>query len=170
MRPFPRRFLQVLAAMLVLGPAHVLGEPAREAGKLSMHVYGLSYHPDREGVRRNDMDNEENAGLGLNYTIREDAHSVRFVEAGFYRDSGNHLAKIAGFGYQFKFGRRWRVGGALVGVQSPTYNEGRFAMAPLPIVTYDFGPMKLNAIYAPRVGGYNEFAVFGIYFSLPLGR
>ena len=28
--------------------------------------------------------------------------------------------------------------------------------------------MKLNAVYVPRYRGYNEFAVFGFYCSLPL--
>ena len=39
-----------------------------------------------------------------------------------------------------------------------------------PILTYDLGAVKLNAIYVPRYGDYNQFAVFGFYFSLPLGR
>jgi hypothetical protein len=90
-----------------------------------------------------------------------------FVEAGFYRDSATNVAKIAGAGYQFKFGERWRLGGALVGVDSPSYNHGRFFIAPLPMATYDLGAVKLNAIYAPRFEG-NRFAVFGLYFSIPL--
>jgi len=92
------------------------------------------------------------------------------VEAGFYQDSGSRTAKIAGLGYQYKLGRRWRLGGALLGVQSETYNDGRFFVAPIPILTYDLGPVKLNAIYVPAYGDYNEFAVFGFYFSMPLGR
>jgi len=28
--------------------------------------------------------------------------------------------------------------------------------------------VKLNAVYVPRYRGYNEFAVFGFYCSLPL--
>jgi hypothetical protein len=39
-----------------------------------------------------------------------------------------------------------------VGVYSPTYNHGRFFVAPLPIVSYDRGLVTLNAIYAPRYG------------------
>lgn len=73
-------------------------------------------------------------------------------------------------GYQFKVGKRWRLGGALVGVDSPTYNLGRSFIAPLPIVTYDLGTVKLNAIYVPRYGDYNQFAVFGLYFSIPFGK
>jgi hypothetical protein len=135
-----------------------------------LHFYGFSYHTDRQGVRRNGLDNELNAGLGLNYEFHEDATSVAFVEAGFYRDSGRNLAKLAGVGYQFKLGQRWRLGGALVAVNSATYNRGRSFIAPLPVVTYDLGPVKLNAIYVPRYGEYNRFAVFGFYFSIPFGR
>ena len=116
------------------------------------------------------MDNPLNLGLGLNYTLHEDERGVGFVEGGFYRDSGSHVAKLAGAGYQFKLGERWRLGGALVGVQSPTYNHGRFFIAPLPILTYDLGAVKLNAIYVPRYGEYNQFAVFGFYFSIPMGK
>ena len=91
------------------------------------------------------MGNEFNAGLGLNYTVREDERGIQFVEAGFYRDSGSQLAKLAGMGYQYKVGSRWRLGGALVAVQSSTYNHGDPFIAPLPILTYDLGPVKLNA-------------------------
>ena len=73
-------------------------------------------------------------------------------------------------GYQFKLGDSWRLGGALVGLKSPTYNHGNFFIAPLPILTYDFGPVQVNAIFVPAYGDYNEFAVFGFYFSVPLGR
>jgi hypothetical protein len=169
MRPFPRRLLQILASMFALSAGAVAADAEGEPRlKLNVHVYGFSYHTDREGVRRSGLDNAFNVGLGVNYTLREDERSVSFVEAGFYRDSGSRTATVAGLGYQYKFGKRWRLGGALVTVLSPTYNDGRLAFAALPIVTYDFGPMKLNAMYAPRYRGYNEFAVFGFYFSLPL--
>lgn len=167
MRPLSRRTLQILAAAAL---AFSAGAAAAQAdGALNMHVYSFSYHPDRETMRRSGLDNELNLGVGLNYTLREDERSVRFVEAGLFRDSGRQLATIAGLGYQRKFGR-WRLGGALVGVHSDTYNRGRFFVAPLPIVTYDLGPVKLNAIYVPRYRDYNQLAVFGFYFSLPLAR
>jgi hypothetical protein len=72
-------------------------------------------------------------------------------------------------GYQYKFGR-WRLGGALLGVQSETYNGGSPFIAPVPILTYDLGKVKLNAVYIPSYGDYNPFAVFGFYFSVPLSR
>lgn len=128
----------------------------------------MSRHFDREGVRRAGLDNELNLGLGLNYTFHEDARGLGFFEAGFYRDSGRATAKIAGAGYQYKLAQRWRLGGALVGVHSPTYNGGRFFVAPVPIATYDLGGVKLNAIYVPRYRDYNQFALLGFYFSMPL--
>ena len=116
------------------------------------------------------MDNELNIGLGLNYTVHEDERGVGFAEAGIYRDSGSNAAKLAGLGYQYKLGKRWRLGGALVAVHSQTYNRGNAFIAPLPIATYDLGPVKLNAIYVPKYGDYNHFATFGLYFSLPLAK
>ena len=92
--------------------------------------------------------------------MHEDERGIQFVEAGFYRDSGSRVAKIAGMGYQYKLGSRWRLGGALLGVQSQTYNHGSAFIAPLPILTYDLGRVKLNAIYVPRYGEYHPSAVF----------
>ena len=103
-------------------------------------------------------------------TIHEDKRGIGFVEAGFYRDSGSRPAKIAGVGYQAKLDKRWRLGGALLAVQSKTCNDGSAFIAPLPILTCDLGKVKLNAVYIPRYGEYNQFAVFGFYLSVPLAE
>jgi len=174
-----RNRLSRMAAILVTLSLGLFAPAARAQGgaeapslasRLDLELYGLSYHPDREAVHRRGLDNEVNLGIGLHYTLHEDDRAVQFVEGGFYRDSGRHTAKVVGIGYQFKLGQHWRLGGALVGVQSETYNGGRAFVAPLPIVTYDFGAVKLNAIYAPRYKDYNQVAVLGFYLSVPLGR
>jgi hypothetical protein len=116
------------------------------------------------------VDNEFNPGLGLKYAVNLGEHGVGFAEAGFYRDSGRNAAKLAGIGYQYKLGARWLLGGALVALHSETYNHGDPFIAPLPILSYDLGSVTLNAIYVPAYRDYNEFAVFGFYFSVPLGR
>jgi len=134
----------------------------------SVQVYGFSHHTDREGVRSDGLDNEVNSGVGLNYAFHTDSRGVGFVEAGFYRDSGDKVATLGGIGYQYRLGKYWRLGGALVGIQSETYNHGRFFVAPLPILTFDFGYLKLNTMYVPAYGDYNKYAVYGFYFSLPL--
>lgn len=136
--------------------------------KLNLHVFGLSYHPDRKGTRDSHLDNELNAGLGLNYEFHNDAQGVANVEAGVFKDSGRNWAKFAGLGYQFKFGDRWRLGADLLAIHSPTYNHDRGFVAPIPRLTYDFGPVKLNAVYIPKFREINKFAVFGFYFTVPM--
>jgi hypothetical protein len=167
----------VVALAVILGgygtPPDALAaaqEASRTAGAFYLDVYGLSYHPDREGVHREHLDNEVNEGLGLKYGFHDDALGVGFVQAGAYRDSGSNWAKIAGPGYQLKLGDHWRAGGLLLYFDSPTYNHGRPFVAPIPIFTYDFGALQLNAVYAPRVPDYNQFAVFGFYLSIPFAR
>lgn len=144
--------------------------PADSRLRLNLHVFGLSYHTDRGGTRVSHLDNEFNVGLGLNYEFHNDARGVAGLETGFFRDSGRNWAKFAGTSYQFKLGERWRFGADLLAVQSETYNKGRGFVAPLPRLTYDFGAVKLNAIYVPRVPQYNRFAAFGFYFTLPFGK
>jgi hypothetical protein len=110
-----------------------------------------------------------NTGLGLTYEFHNDARGVGFFEAGFYRDSGRNWAKVAGPGYQVKLDERWRLGAVLYVIDSRTYNDGRIFVAPIPLLTYDLGNAKLNAIYAPRIQD-NHFAVFGLYLSIPFTR
>lgn len=135
---------------------------------LNMHVFGLSYHPDRAGTRLSHLDNELNVGLGLGYRLHDNARGVTNMEAGFFHDSGRNWAKFAGVGYQFKLGDRWRLGADLLAINSPTYNKGHSFIAPIPRLTYDFGAVKINATYIPKVQKYNDFAVYAIYFTLPL--
>ena len=170
MKSLANGWLPRLALALALGGYNVASADvgAEPGPNLNLHLYGFSYHTDQRGVRRSGLNNQINLGLGLNYAFYDDARGEGFVEAGFYRDSGSRIAKLAGVGYQYKLGERWRLGGALVGLYSPTYNHGRFFVAPLPIVSYDLGPVTLNAMYAPRYREYNQFAVFGFYFSMPL--
>jgi hypothetical protein len=109
-----------------------------------------------------------NVGLGLDYEFHNDARGVVNFQTAVFKDSGRNWAKIAGAGYQFKLGDRWRLGADLLAIQSQTYNNGHGFIAPIPRVTYDFGPVKLNLVYVPRYQDYNRFAVFGLYVSAPL--
>lgn len=168
----PRWMLCVIGAAAVGGASGAPPDfpPVDLRGNFSVHLYSFSRHTDQGGVKRDGLDNEVNTGVGLNYAFHADARGVGFIEAGYYRDSGENRATLAGIGYQYQLGKRWRLGGALMGVQSATYNEGRFFVTPLPILTFDAGPVKLNATYIPSVKDYNKYAVFGFYFSLPLAQ
>lgn len=144
--------------------------PADSGFGFNLHIFGLSYHPDREGARRSKLDNELNLGLGLSYKFHDDNRGKAFVEAGVYKDSGRAWAKFAGVGYQFKLGERWSLGADLLAFDSPTYNNGRTFIAPIPRLIYDFGAVKLNAVYAPRYENYNEFEVFALFLTIPFGQ
>jgi len=137
---------------------------------LDLNVYGFSYHPDRDTVHRLNLDNEVNPGLGLHYELSDTERGTTFAEIGAYQDSGANLAKLVALGYQFKFAKRWRIGGALAVVHSQTYNDGVTFLAMIPLITYDMGRVKLNATYFPKLGHYNEVAAFGFYISIPFGQ
>lgn len=144
--------------------------PADSEFGFNLHIFGVSYHPDREGARRNKLDNELNVGLGINYRFHDDNRGKAFIEAGVYKDSGNAWAKFAGVGYQFKLGERWSLGADLLVFDSPTYNNGRVFIAPIPRLVYNFGAVKLNAVYAPRYGEQNQFEVFALFITIPFGQ
>lgn len=137
---------------------------------LDLNLYGLSYHPDREAVHRLNLDNQVNPGLGVHYELVNNPRGITFAEAGSYFDSGRNWAKFVALGYQFKWGKHWRIGGALAAMHSRTYNNGLIFVGMIPLLTYDLGAVKLNAVYFPKVASYNEIATYGFYISLPLGR
>jgi hypothetical protein len=99
-----------------------------------------------------------------------DSQGITFTEAGAYEDSGSNWAAFASLGYQFKLGEHWRMGGAIAVFNSKTYNDGATFIGMIPLITYDFGPFKLNAVYFPKVTSYNDIAAYGFYIGIPLGR
>ena len=137
---------------------------------LDLNVYGFSYHPDREAIHRLHLDNEVNPGLGLHYEFSDTERGTTFAEIGAYKDSGSNLAKLVALGYQYKFAKRWRIGGALAVVHSATYNQGVTFLAMIPLITYDMGRVKLNATYLPKLGHYNEVDAFAFYISIPISE
>jgi hypothetical protein len=145
------------AALMLFMPAAAMG-----AG-WAVSIFGLSYHPDREAARAERLDNEVNPGLAMRY----EWPSTVFAEAGGYRDSGRSVAKFAGVGYQWRFGNL-RAGGALAVLHSRSYNKNRAFVTPIPIVSYDFGTVMLNTVYAPKVTDLNEIAAFGFYLTFPI--
>ena len=137
---------------------------------INLHVFGLSYHPDREGTRISHLDNEFNFGLGLGHTFYEDNIGVVASEVGFFKDSGRTWAKFAGAGYHFKLTDHLKFGVNLLAIQSPTYNLGDPFIAPIPQLTYDFSRVKISMVYIPRYKDLNYFAVYALYFTIPIWK
>lgn len=161
-----------MLALALAGTGAAAASAAEDAAatprEFAINIYGVAYHPDRDTVHRLDLDNEFNPGLGVHYELIAGRRGTGFAEAGAYYDSGSHWAKFAALGYQFKLGRRLRIGGALALMHSRTYNDGATFVGMIPLVTYDLGPVKLNAVYFPKFGRFNEVDAFGFYVSIPL--
>lgn len=119
-------------------------------------------------MHREHLDNQVNPGLGLHYELVNDLRGITFAEVGTYEDSGRNWTTFASLGYQFKLGEHWRVGGAAAVFNSQTYNDGATFVGMVPLITYDFGPVKLNAVYFAKVANYNEVAAYGFYIGIPL--
>lgn len=145
-------------------------EPWFNREALDINVYGLAYHPDRETVHDLKLDNEFNPGLAVHYELSNTPRGISFAELGAYEDSGRSLAKFAGLGYQFKLDEHWRLGGALALMHSDTYNHGTSFVGMIPLVTYDTGRVKLNAVYFPKFGNVNKVEAYGFYLGIPFRR
>ena len=131
----------------------------------AVNIYGASYHFERERARRIDVDNELNPGLGVRKGLwRSDRHRV-YAEAGLYYDSGERWAKTADITYQYELFTNVRAGVGLFYLQTRTYNGGDPVVAPLPVVSYDFGPAELNMVYAPRWGSLNDINTLGFFLT-----
>src|SRR5258707_7583488 len=80
--------------------------------ELGINVYGLSYHLDQDKAKELGVDNQVNPGLGVRWRERKTDWDW-FADAGFYRDSGRHTAKLAGRGALWHANQRVRLRGAL---------------------------------------------------------
>jgi hypothetical protein len=148
----------ILAALLlpVSGNAQTLG----------VNVYGLSYHLDRDRARELGVDNESNPGLGVRYRVPHSERLQWIFDAGSYRDSGRNAALLAGAGALWRVSEGWRLGGALVVLDSDTYNDGKTFLAPLPLAAYEFRSATLNLVYLPKVSDLNEVAALGFWATI----
>jgi hypothetical protein len=149
--------LPALALAVLLAPS------AAAAQSLGLNVFGFSHHFDRSRARELGVDNEINPGLGLRYRIPHSEKLQWIFDAGAYRDSGRNTARLAGAGALWQVSAGWRLGGALVVLDSDTYNGGKTFVAPLPLAAYEFRSAALNFVYLPKVSDLNEVAALGFW-------
>jgi hypothetical protein len=136
------------------------------AGDIGVNLYGLSYHFERGRARDIGVDNEVNPGLGLRYRIPHSERVEWFLDGGAYRDSGRNTAVYAGGGAFWKPTRQFGAGIALAAFESDTYNRGRAFVAPIPIVSYDFGVASLNMAYLPKIADLNDINTLAFWITL----
>ena len=131
--------------------------------QLGINIYGLSHHFDRGRARELRVDNEINPGLGVRYRVPHSERLAWIFDAGAYRDSGRNTALLAGAGGLYTVSAGWRVGGAIVVLDSATYNRGKTTLAPVPLAAYETRPVTFNFVYLPRVADINEVATLGFW-------
>ena len=131
-----------------------------------INLYGLSYHFDRDTARSIGTDNEINPGLGARYRRPINASFDFFADAGAYKDSGRNTALLAGAGAFWRASNTLRLGGALVALQSDTYNRGDAFISPLPVAALDFDRVTLNMVYMPKVSNFNAINTLGFWATV----
>lgn len=151
----------LFSALLVL--------PLPAFADLGINIYGLAYHFDRSRAREIGVDNEVNPGLGLRYRVPHSERMAWILDVGAYRDSGRNTALLAGGGALWNITERLRLGGALVALDSNTYNRGKTALAPLPLAAYETRSVTFNVVYLPKVSDINEIATLGFWATWWLG-
>lgn len=138
--------------------------PLAAHAELGLNVYGLSWHFDQDKAREIGTDNQFNPGLGVRWRKVEERWTW-FADAGFYKDSGRNIAKLAGAGAFWHFGDL-RLGGALAILNSDTYNDGKTFIAPLPVAAWEFRRVTLNMVYMPKVHEVNDINTLGFWATI----
>jgi hypothetical protein len=151
---------RVLLASLLAFPCGVL------AGEWGVDLYGLSYHVEQSRAKERHVDSQVNPGLGLRYRMPHSERLDWVFDGGAYRDSGRNTAIFAGAAAAWHATDRLRLGAALVGFHSKTYNAGKTTVAPLPVAAYEFRYVTLNVAYFPRVGRFNDINTFGFWITI----
>ncbi|MGQ0653888.1 MAG: hypothetical protein ACT4P4_16765 [Betaproteobacteria bacterium] len=154
--------MKSLFFLALLLPGFALAEDAT----WGLNVYGLSYHFDRDTAQRIGTDNELNPGLGVRYRRPLNPSFEFFADAGAYKDSGRNTAVLAGAGALWRATGRLRLGGALVALQSDTYNAGDAFVAPLPVAALDFDRVTFNMVYLPKISNFNAINTLGFWATV----
>ena len=131
-----------------------------------IHIYGASYHFEREKAEELGLTNEINPGLGVRFRKpwREDLDL--FTDAGFYRDSARNTAVFIGSGGLWHATEGLRLGLALVLMQSETYNSGDPFIAPAPLVAYEWDRVGVSMVYFPKFRDVNQTNQVGFWLTI----
>ena len=137
---------------------------------VGVNLYGRSYHFDRDKAREIGLTNEFNPGLGLRWRKSRNESLDYFADLGFYDDSANHTAKLAGGGALWHASERVRLGGGLVLLKSQTYNGGAAFIAPAPVVAYEWRRVSFNLVYFPKYREVNRTNQIGAWLTIWLSK
>jgi len=166
MPTFANLTAKIIVLITVLTPMFAA---SADAGNVwSINSYGLAYHFERAEAKRINSDNEVNPGLGVRYDFYASGRHRWYAEAGIYYDSGRRWAKTADITWQYQLIGGLRGGVGAFFFYTPTYNRGNAFIAPLPVVSYDFGSAVLTMAYAPKYREKNVINTLGAFLSWKL--
>jgi len=133
---------------------------------LGINLYGASYHFDRQKAEELGLTNEFNPGLGVRWRKPYRPTLDFFADAGFYEDSAENTAKLAGGGALWHATQRLRLGAGLVLMQSATYNRGRAFIAPAPVAAYEWRRVTFNLVFFPKFREQNRTSQIGFWLTV----
>lgn len=159
-----RNYLVVTICIFTLG----VGLPSEvKANEFGLNLYGYSYYFLKEDQSL-DYLNEFNSGLGFRATFGGRKSSQLFLEAGTFEDGIENQAKYLSLGFLLRVFHQLRIGINAAAYSTETINRGDVIFAPLPIITYSFGPITANGIYLPKFRELNPFHTLGFYLTIRL--
>lgn len=122
------------------------------ADELHVVVNGKAIHLDGGDY------NEENWGLGLEYTYTPRKNWIKFVHASYFKDSNYNTSKYAGGGMKRRYrldndkdGWFFDAGGIAFLMTRKDYKDNAPFFGVLPFVAIGNGPVTLNMTYIPAV-------------------
>jgi hypothetical protein len=132
---------------------------------LGIDLFGASYHFDRDKAKEMGLTHEFNPGLGVRWRKPYTEHWDLFADAGSYRDSKANTAGFLGGGGLWHATEHVRLGGGLVALKSPTYNQNAGFVAPAPVVAYEGQRVTLNMVYFPKWRETNRTNQVGFWLT-----
>ena len=150
------RHLAVILGMAIVGAANASAQATARTSvaepRLGVDVFGLSYHyqsstytdPDGNASRFSQV----NPGVGFAYSLVDSGSSTWSIHIGAYRNSLRTSSKFGALAWQWRCGCGLRAGVAFVVLND---RDGGTRLGPLPLVSYGYRRVAVNAILIPSV-------------------
>lgn len=151
---------------MTIGIALILMSIASQSAavELGLNLYGVCKHLNQHQTFYQPKLNESNPGLGLTMNFVHVKYAVFLMEGGFFEDSFKNTATYVSFGYKFPLCRYIQLGCHLAIYDSKSINGP--VLAPIPIITFRYHALAINAIYLPKYESINPYHTIGAYLTL----
>ena len=132
---------------------------------LGINIHGFSIHSDKYDINTGKKLENFNYGAGINYLFYKNGRNSLGLEAGIFRNSKDDAAEYGGLSYRFRIVSGFALGVGITAFNSSAVNDGKFAVAPLPLMTFRHNAFAFNVLYAPRLHNISRTALYTFYFT-----